>query len=73
MACKLKQNAVNFKREGFLAKMSIYLINNIIIMHLILKENLTKITERLIPLVDHNRCRLVFVQFPMPRNSLQKE
>ena len=60
----MKQNTVNFKQQGFLAKGSMFLIT----MHLILKENQTqtKITERYIALVGYNRYRLVFMQFPTP-------
>ena len=44
-------------------------------MQLIVKESQsqTKTTERLIALVDYNGCRLVFMQFSTPQNSLQKK
>ena len=64
----MKQNTVNFKRQGFLAKGSIYLINNIFnyyAFNLKRKSNSNQ-NYRKIASVDYNRCRLVFMYFPTP-------
>ena len=59
----MKQNRVNLKRQGFLAKGSIYLTHNKFNYYAFnLKENQTDIKERFIGSVDYNRCRLVLMQ-----------
>ena len=60
----MKPNTVNFKRQGFLTKRSIYLINNILKYYgsiLKRKLNSNQNTERFIDSVGFNRYRLVLV------------
>jgi len=60
----MQQNTLNFKRLGFLAKGSIYLISNIFNHYAKGNQTRTKITEKFIASVDYNICRLDFMQFP---------
>jgi hypothetical protein len=65
----MKQNKVNIKRRGFLAKESIYLINSIFnyyVFNLERKSSSKQITERFIASIGYNRCILFFLQFPTP-------
>jgi hypothetical protein len=64
----MKQNTVNFKPQGFVAKGSICLINNILnyyVFNFKRKSNSNQ-NYRKIAFVNYNSYRLVFIQFPAP-------